>query len=392
MHITEGLLQEYLDHETTELHKEMIEKHLRQCSLCSAKLTELRELGEFVDNNLAEYTEQIEKIPAHTKGAYERFTSLTGKHKWKGLVGKMLNYRKLAAGLAVTIIFATTFFLPPVRQAAADFLHIFRVQKVETVQLNIEDLNKIRDEFMNKVGEIDLKQLGKAAIISQPQTEVMPLADTLQIMPFAVKYPADYDLNSDVEINGEFAVDLTLNISEVNNVLRQLGSHKLLPEELDGKSFSIYSPGQVGIKIDGGAIIAGEDVRLVVDGERIPPDGVKIRNGNKNFVYFSQIGSPEFTVPDGVDIAELQEVLLDVPIIPSGLKDNLKKIQDWQHTLVVPTAGNNEIVRINGEKAVLEQTDYGSTLFWVSDGVIYSLSGSQDADLVEIADHLRDLQ
>lgn len=392
MHLNEGLLQAYLDGEVSETEKKLIEKHLSQCGQCQILFTELKELNNLTNATIGQYEKQFTDISIDLQKAYEMFTKKRKNYQWKGMISKMFKHRKLVAGLAAGVIFATTLFVPPVRQAAADFLHIFRVQKIESIQIDMDDLTKMRNEFMSKVGEIDLKQLGKANIVSQPKFETMTLKEAKEKVSFPLKYPAQSNLGQEVQVNHESKIELTLNTDQVNKVLKQLGSKKLLPKELDGKTFSIYSRGQVGLHLNLDDGNSGKDVTLIMDGKEIPRNKVNLVTTN-NRIILQQIASPEITVPDGVNVAELRDVLLNIPILPYDLKNKLQAVQDWQHTLLVPTAKNSEIVNINGEKGILEKQKNYSQLIWQSDGVIYNLSinGSNQLDIVEIARNLRDL-
>ncbi|MDK2822395.1 MAG: hypothetical protein PWQ67_372 [Clostridia bacterium] len=365
MHINEGLLQAYLDSEVNKVQKEIIEKHLNECTICKNRLKELRELEEFLYVSFKSYEDEMQKLPLNTNKAYDNFKSRLKNNKWKGMINSVASFKKIVAGLAAIIIFATTVFVPPVREAAANFLHIFRVQKIESIQISIEDLNKMRDDFMNKVGEINLKQLGKANVVSRPKFTKMTLAEAQEKVPFPLKYPNGFSLEQEVQVNGSSEVQFTLNTEQVNKVLKQLGSQKLLPPELNGKTFSIYSQGQVDLHY---------------------------RLGENNWLSFLQMASPEITVPEGVDVFELRQVLLEIPILPYDLKNKLEAINDWQHTLPIPTDEDSEVVVVNGAQGILRKNKHSSHLIWQKDGVIYNLAGASQMDLVEIANNLRDVK
>ena len=365
MHINEGLLQAYLDGEATNAQIKIIETHLDKCIICRNKLEELQNLDQIIIGAIKACENTISIDSSHTQDAYQRFERTLKENKWKGLMKKMINYKKLAVGIAAVAIFTTTIFVPPVRQAAADFLHIFRVQKIETIQLNMEDLNKMRNDFMNQVGEIDLKQLGKANVITQPKFEQISLAQAQEKVPFPIKYPANLDLNHEVNVTDKSGVEFTFNTEEVNKILRQLGSKQLLPVELNGKSFSVNTQGQV-------------DLHYRLD--------------ENNWLSLQQIASPEIIVPEGVDVFELRQILLNIPILPYDLKNKLESVNDWQNTLLVPTDKAVEMVKIQGENGILNKNPQSSHLIWQKSGVIYTLNGPSQLDLVEIANSLRDVK
>ncbi|MFZ5944551.1 MAG: anti-sigma factor family protein [Bacillota bacterium] len=366
MHFNEGLLQAYIDGETSDDQRGIITEHLKECPMCREKLEELQSLDGFVGENIKIYQTNTDEMSINATPRYISFQKRAKEYKWKGWKNKMFNYRKIAAGFAAVIIFASTVFVPPVRQAAADFLHIFRVQKIETIQLDVNDFNQMRNNFMNKVGEIDLKQLGKANIVNQPKYELMPLSKAQQRIPFALKYPANLvSEQTDVNVVDKSSIEFTLDVGQVNKILKQLGSPRLLPEGLDNETFSVYSRGQV-------------DLTYRID--------------DNQWLSLQQVASPELSVPNGVDIGELRQVLLDIPILPYDLKQKLEAVNDWQHTLIVPTDEQSIIVNVNGEKGILRKYERSSHLLWQEKGVLYNLMGTAQMDLVEIANNLRDVK
>jgi hypothetical protein len=110
-------------------------------------------------------------------------------------------------------------------------------------------------------------------------------------------------------------------------------------------------------------------------------------------VYVGQARSPELTVPDGVDAAQLRTALLDLPFIPQTVRDQLAAIQDWQSTLIIPNIdGTAHDVSVDGVPAVvvtpksavrdarskLAPLPDSSTVIWNDNGVVRAIGGPID--------------
>jgi hypothetical protein len=145
------------------------------------------------------------------------------------------------------------------------------------------------------------------------------------------------------------------------------------------------------------------------------------QDSSGNFAI-TQGKSPQLDVPDDVNVRELREAVLNLPILPPHLKSQLAGIDDWQHTMVIPNVegsarevqvngaqgvfvthgpapqvkvkveGNKGEVQVNGhEGTVIEEktVSYGS-LIWQKDGIVYAINGTLDlATALRIAESLR---
>ncbi|SMB87163.1 Putative zinc-finger [Desulfonispora thiosulfatigenes DSM 11270] len=364
MHIKEELLQCYIDDELSLIERRQIEEHLKTCPMCQEKLVELKELDTLFSVSFEHPELKISEQDVNL--AFKDINKEIKKEKRKGWKFKMANYKKIVSGVAATCVFGAMLFVPQVQEAVADGLHIFRVQKVENVEVNIQDLEKLGREFNSKVGEINLDQLGKLNVKEQANSEGLTLVKAQEKVPFALKYPAGFDLEQDVHVLGAMDIDFALKVEEVNKILKQLGSKDMLPEELDGKNFNVYSSGNVNMSYD-------------VDGK---------------WINLSQMESPQITVPQGVNVSELREILIGIPILPENIKNQLRNVRDLENTLLVPTENNgkDKVVTIGNGKGILQGDGHYSNLVWLDNGVIYSLSGHSDLDLVKVAKELRDVQ
>ncbi|HHV71122.1 MAG TPA: DUF4367 domain-containing protein, partial [Clostridia bacterium] len=158
-------------------------------------------------------------------------------------------------------------------------------------------------------------------------------------------------------------INFDLNVKNVNNVLKSLGGTKFLPEEIDNKTFTIKVP-------------------MVVQ--------FYIGNGSQ-YLNITEAKSPEVIVPQDVDEEQLRLALLDLPIIPQRVRNQLAGINDWRNTLIVPNIeGSAEEVRVNGSEAVYIKNEQGGSLIWQENGVIYTIdSNLSKEEILKIAVEMR---
>ncbi|MTV48916.1 DUF4367 domain-containing protein [Heliobacillus mobilis] len=279
--------------------------------------------------------------------------------------------KKMVAAVATILLLSGLIALTPLRQATADFLSRFRVQRMETVKITPEQLQQMGQAIQSQTGEINLQQFGKADIIQKPEQKKVSLAEARNQLPFSIRQPTylppDTGLTEPVQMHQEGTAEFQLNVPQVNQLLQSLGAKTLLPEDVSGKVFRIRIPS--GLRM-----------------EYIQPDGQKV-------FALNQFDSPEVTVPEGVDADALRSALLDLPILPTELRTQLSAIGDWKNTMVVPYAEDRmEKVTINGVEGLYAQNLHmgRSFLFWVDKGILYQIDGSLDkAGALKVAQSLK---
>jgi len=364
-----GTWQAYLDGEVTEQERLLLHEHSQNCQQCTAALNELNHLESWSNSRLSTYGAATDRMAAaQTSLSTDETKNNKAGTNLKGAIWMRRGLRKWAAVAASIVMLTTALTITPVQQAVANFLSIFRVQQIEVVQLNPGDMQQMANAIESKVGEVDLQQFGKVEIKQKPEQKRLPLDNISSEVPFDFKLPAFTPAGFMPEQAASIITggksEFQFNVEQVNSLLKSLGSSTLLPESLEGKTFSISTPAIVQVKY-------------------LAPDG------QRSFSY-SQFESPEIIAPSGVDPNALRAALLDLPILPDDLRTQLAGIEDWQHTLILPSVQGTEELMINGKKAIFARSNGDLTsLLWLDDGVIYQLRGSLDrAEALEIANSL----
>lgn len=404
-----GLWQAYLDKELDPQLEEEMKTHLEECSSCRQILSEMKEQQGMIGNLLTQYREETEKTRFNSSLGWEVFIQKEQTEKIKGrglnIMGyvKSLSYKKVAA-VAAIITLGASLGIAPVRSAAAQFLQVFRVERLTTVNLTYEEIRDMQKAITEGVGQIDLEGLGQLEFRGERKTETVAIEDIKGSTNFSVKLPSylpeGYGAN-EAAVDSDYSAVFNLNVDKVNQVLRALGTDKQLPEEADGKEFVVVVP---------------QNVYLTYY------DKV-----NNKKISLTQGQSPQLNISGDVDVEALREAVLDLPILPGSLKSKLAGINDWQHTLVLPgiegktqevsVNGNqgifienepaNEVkveftgekapdgaatIEVNGQKGIVTENRSTSTaaLIWYDEGIVYALSGEiQLAEALKIAESMR---
>jgi hypothetical protein len=88
-------------------------------------------------------------------------------------------------------------------------------------------------------------------------------------------------------------------------------------------------------------------------------------------------------VPDGVDVEQVRKALLDVPVLPEGMRSALAGVNIHGNTLLIPDfgasqyGGSAEEVTVNGNPGVMITLPNSghNALIWMQDGIWNCLSG-----------------
>jgi hypothetical protein len=242
----------------------------------------------------------------------------------------------------------------------------------------MEELNRIQQAFYDKSTQLNIDNFGKvesAQTGEQQQVRLEEAGEYLGFTPVLPSYlPDGLEFSRDLTLYPASKVDLTLNVNNVNTVIKSLGGEHLLPENLDGKLFTLSFPQSLLASAGSGE---GKDYRSV---------------------SFIQTRSPEIQVPDNTDVNEVRKAILDLPIIPEETKRKLASLENWQDTLYVPQPenGTTEEVDINGAGGVIVSENRGSgagqsILMWQDNGFIYIVEGHNVAgeELIKTAQSLK---
>lgn len=270
-------------------------------------------------------------------------------------------YRSAAVAAAVVLTIAVTFSFGSVRSAASELLSIFRVEKVKTVSITPSDMANIERSIREGVGQVDIENFGRLEFSGKTETSRVTQAEAGEALDFQLRLPAVLPEGLQVrEFNKSTGgtLNLTLDTNRTNEVLKSLGSTELLPDDLNGRTFTIKTSATVQTLYTG------------TDNSR---------------VMILQGRSPEL-LAQGSDVAAIRDALLALPFLPDSLRRQLAAVNDWQHTILVPDiGGSSQEVSVAGQQGVFvtpgtggnhEGRDITNSLIWQENGVVYVISGN----------------
>lgn len=354
----EGQLLLYVEKQLTDDEYSMIAAHVRTCVHCSKTVEEIRQTLNFTCMRMLPVDEPVisEPVPGQER-IWENINRHLNTNKREGLKMKI---KRVSIAAAVVLALVMVGSIPSVQDAAANFLQVFRVQKVDTLTLSPADMNQIEQAVREGTNgqSIDLESFGTINVEGQQQESTVSY-DQLGSLGFACKLPGSIDPSQgQYTLQSMPTVEITPDVEKVNAFISALGSSQLLPEALDGKTFQI--------KMGKCLVASYGDFRLI------------------------QGPSPELEAPGDVKVSELAEAMVALPIWPDNVRRQLESVSDWQHTLLIP-GENNEKVKVDGEDAVLMKDKSNNILIWQDNGMVYTLEdcSGKNLNLVEIAESMR---
>lgn len=274
-------------------------------------------------------------------------------------------YRGIAAAACFVLAVAVSLSFAPVRTLASNFLSIFRVNNFQTVTISSDDLSQIQQTLRAGAGKVTLGNLGQVEMTRTGANGGVTLAEAKQSVDFPLllpqTLPSGYTLQGYQRIAGT-TLNFTLDTQKTNDVLKSFGATTLLPDTLNGQTFTAQIPVVISAAYSG--------------------------SGN---LTISQTRSPQLTTASSADINTIRDAVLALPFLPENLRRQLGSINDWQHTFVVPNInGSSQNVTVAGSPGVFISApqEAGKTqevnpksavrnaLLWQTDGVVYAITGN----------------
>ncbi len=335
------------DEEVGAAGRRVMKEHLSLCLSCRRRLTSVRENQELV---AAKLTAFLSVIPGEKEGGSPA----------KGVFFLQPRSKKMLVPVAAAVLLAGVLSYAPARTMAGNLLSIFRVQNVQTISLSHQDVTRLRSLFA-KGGRVDIRNFGRIEIsgrASWRQVSPAEAGGALGVPVTVPPAPAGFTAPT-IRLSDPSSITMTLDVKNINAYLSSLGDSTLLPAGLEGKPFTVSVPSILQIRY----------IPVAAGG---PP------------VTVSEAGSPQLAIPDGVDPNVLKSALLGIPGLPSDLTSQLAAVNDWRHTLLIPSVdGHSTNVEVDGTRGVFVNPSKGhpaegkgqNALVFEKNGVVYAVYG-----------------
>lgn len=366
--LSEGSIQAYIDGELSNTEMKEVEMHLFQCGKCKEVYKELKSINSFAVEKLQDYERDFKINHVEIENR-----DIQVKNK-KGEFKNMKKYKKIAAAACAALVITTCVSVEPIRASVINAVSIFRAKDIKSVNISVDDIKKLQTELQDRKSDINIDKIGKVKYQGGEQKNVT-IDEAKKTLPFTISIPQNIQSKEvkNISIDKPSKMDFTLNVENINELLKSLGGKKLFPKDLDGKTFSLNMSGALSIMYEDST-----------NGERIAVSETKV---------------PEITAPNDVNVDEIFNALSDLSILPYDMQQQLKSMKDWKSTLYIPNVGGNkaEEMNINGMKAIgcfdtskNDKEKKHSSILILKDNVLISIDGNVDKNkLLETAKSMR---
>ena len=376
------LLLAYMDGELKS-ESMAVESHLQECNQCQARLRALADDEQYLEGVLSDHLEEVELGHAFKQESWIRFKfQLSSNPKQKPArvspgrrqVSPGVGRAKFRLGVAaaVVLLLIGSLALGGVRSAVADLLSVFRVDRIETIGVSIQDMAQMDEALKKGVERIDIENIGtfrvKGSEVTIPD---WTLAKAENNLGFKILKPDMQGYGEPhVSVKKHPSQSLTLNVPGINEAIKKLGGTQVLPQELDLQTVTLN---------------ANPQVFLDYQSPELPS------------VFMVQMRSPELEVPGNVKVELVRDALLSLPFWPEEIRRQLASIDDWRHTMVIPETANTQPVTVRGYQGLTWNNESehsmdstSTTVIWSENGIICSIKGQLPLErILEIAEGMK---
>ena len=288
--------------------------------------------------------------------------------------------RAATGGMAAALVLMAIFATPQGRSATAQFLGLFRSERIEAVPFSTAQLQDLKETFaeVEQLGRVEgLDGLGRGP------RPVSTMEEAAQIAGFSPKTPDPSSLPAGVSATPSAimvlpagTVRFTFDQAKAREHERATGRPSVqLPDRFDGAAVVVHTPATVLLRYGGSA------------GTGTFPGGLGMLVG--------QAQPLTIEVQGNVSLEEMRIFLLGLPGLSPQTVRQLQAIEDWQNTLPIPIPVdevNWQRTTVAGASGLLlgDNSGLGSIVIWQRDGRLFGVGGGYPArEVRRVADGLR---
>lgn len=376
MHPSDGILRAWQDEALSPSEQAEVAGHLATCPACQNRAESLHARTARVAARMAALAPATHEAIPPSASVYPRLQARFTDSKeetatmWSTFIRR---YRPLVAGLAALLVLAMMMAFPPVRAAAADFLGLFRVQRIAVIPLDPANLSGDLESSTQLErllsDDVQVETFGEAREAATVK-EASELAAIPVRLPEAVK-----DAPSTITVQPGTKITLKVDLPRVRTLLTEVGrSDIVLPDSLNGATVTAELPSVVETTFGEGC---GFD-EAAESGERVKP----VEGGN-GCMTLMQLASPTISAPPDLNIAQIGEAFLQFLGMTPEDAARFSANTDWATTLVIPLPRSGtryREVQVDGVTGTLierplEHHKPFFILLWVKNDVVYALTG-----------------
>ena len=358
--------------------------HVSGCARCGERFADLRAVADSTRT-------QLERLNSNTQiNVDESFRRLRPQLAQGGIgsvntggfwMANLFSHRAvratsaLATALAVLLVLA----LSPMRTVADDFFGQFRVQKFAAVTIPMDLVEPLNSGLLQSMSDADQQQMkdelaGLGTFETTFNMTDLPQAGTVDEAQASFgdfqtpdDLPDGYDAAPNAYVTEAGSASYALNVAKFRQII-------------DGMNLPIY---------------AFDDVQSdTLDFSVNVPQAVVLeyKNAAGERVLVGEMESPQLSIPDELDMNQLREEILRFPGLPTDLVAQLRAIDDWENTLIIPIpeGAESDDVTVNGQPGLLiTDDDMGALVLWEDNGILHAVAGQVSGDeILDIADSM----
>ncbi|CAN5510219.1 hypothetical protein BH24CHL1_BH24CHL1_19680 [soil metagenome] len=380
--------------------------HLRSCSQCRERMEYVAGNQEFVASRL-ELLASDDHRPVDLSRAQSRIRSRIGQSvpmsssiQGESFVSTMWKFRAARGAVAMLalLLLTTAFVATPMRSLADDLFNRFRIEKFEAITVNMEQFTEFGLGIALQAMTADQERLmtafdGLAEFETtfdkeDPHSNATELGSPGDAQAVFGDFrapdslPAGFSETPRILVTEAGSATLTVDTNAANTIINELG----LP---------IYSLPE-----------ASKALEMVFEIDVPQALIMHYKAASDGHIAVVQMESPTLTTPDSLDMNALREDILMLPGLPTDLVAQLRSIENWESTLVIPVPEGavTSDVSIDGEPGLrleageVDGSDWGiefelegdaSVVMWHDDGNLYVVAGSvSGSDILDVANSL----
>jgi hypothetical protein len=377
MHLSDGELRAYLDHQIDCDDLPRIEAHLDSCSRCQEKQAEIIRSGAQVREHLSALDPAKGSHPLTVNQARVRLEARVQKKESNNMLDKIFSkpMRPVWITLVVVAILAISLTFAPVRAIANNFLGLFRVEQFAVVEINPADFSQ---QFGSST---QLEAMLSEDVQVEERGEPISVEDkqhASQYVDFDVRLPAG--MNKPLEsltVQPGGRATFTVDASRVQAFLNEIERSDIqVPAGVDGATVALEIP--EGIQAEYG-VCDFDPEKTARDYDPDSPTVPRL----PDCTTLIQIPSPTITAPPGLNLTLIGEAYLQLLGMSRSDAEKFAQQVDWTTTLVIPLplyATQYEEVPVDGVTGILIQQELDDQqnqymLLWTRDGIVYALTG-----------------
>lgn len=380
MHLSEGEIRAYQDHELDSAASERVQNHVKRCAHCRMRAEQILANSQLVGAEMVLLRTQ--KPPSRLSPAAARLRLEARRSAPTKEYETMSNkwYKRISrpawAVIAIVAVLAVAMTFEPVRAIANSFLGMFRVQQIQVVQVNpgaLPDQLGSSSQFESMISQdVQFQKNGQEQVVASA-TEASSLAG------FPVRLPQGLQGSLSLKVTPSGNATMKIDVQHLRALLAEIGRSDIqIPNIADGATITVQVPN--GVQASYG------DCNFDPATVREPgqnPDTQSVPRLS-NCTTLAQIPSPTVEAPPGLDMEQIGVAYLQVMGMSQQEAENFARNIDWTTTFVVPIPRYNttsQQVTVDGVTGTLIQRGTREfLLLWVKNGIVYALTGPGDAN------------